>query len=207
MKKYLIFLLSFCVVLTASAQEKNRMWTENERMYLLNGLDTTRTGLLNEIEGLTQEQMFFKPDSTSWSVAEVLEHLGVWEELLLWDLFSTANSPERRDLLTSKKIKDSIVLAYATDPAKGSSPLIALPLGRFTTRDELINYFSRFRSEVINTIRSTQADYRLHYIYRPKEWGDAAYRDLHQYTLLFISHTTRHANQVRRVKAHPFFPK
>ncbi len=203
----LVLLLLLFGAFAASAQTGRRVWTEAERDYLLRGLDSTRNVLLGEVAGLTPAQLHFKPDSAQWSVAEVLEHLGVWEEILLWDLFSHENSPERRDLLHLNKGKDSATLAYATDPSKGTSPLIALPLGRFHTAGELTGFFNRFRNEVIRSVRESRADYRLHYIYRPKEWGEGAQRDMHQYTLLFIAHTTRHTNQVQRVKAHPAFPK
>lgn len=200
---FLICLLPLC----GWTQTKSNFWTENERQFLLLALDTTRAGLIKEVQGLTEVQMHFKPDSTQWSAAEVLEHLGVWEELLYWDLFSNQNTPERPELAEQVKPNDSIMLAYATDPTKGQSPLVALPLGRFSNRDELVKYFSSFRDEVIKLIRSTSADFRLHFIYRPKDWGVWSLRDLHQYTIVYISHTTRHANQIRRIKSNPNFPK
>ena len=207
MKTVLLFTIWCFSFLFGKAQTKKSIWTETEKKFLLLALDTTRTGLLTEVQGLNEAQMHFKPDSNQWSVAEVLEHLGVWEEILFWDLFSNQNTPERPDLVAQVKPNDSIMLAYATDPAKGQSPIVALPLGRFNNRQELVKYFNFFRDEVIKLVRSTSSDFRLHFIYRPKDWGIWSLRDLHQYTVVYISHTTRHANQIRRVKANPLFPK
>ena len=206
MKGSLMLLFAVFLFLTAKPQKK-AIWTENEKQFLLTALDTTRITLLREVKGLNERQMHFKPDSTQWSVAEVLEHLGIWEEILLWDLFSNQYTPEQPELSPRVKLNDSIMLAYATDPAKGQSPIVALPRGRFTTRDELMKYFDFFRDEVIKLIQTTSADFRVHFIYRPKDWGVWAMRDLHQYAVIFITHTTRHTNQIRRVIANPRFPK
>lgn len=207
MKVFTILILASFLCTNARAQNKTIVWTEKEKEFLLLALDTTRAGLLKEVQGLNQTKLHFKPDSSQWSVAEILEHLGVWEELLFWDLFSNQNTPEQPELVSIVKKNDSIMLAYGTDPAKGQSPIVALPLGRFKTKEELVKYFTFFRDEVIKLVRTTTADFRLHFIYRPKDWGVWSVRDLYQYTVIFITHTTRHANQIRRVKAHANYPK
>lgn len=200
-----------CFMLVApiliGAQERTPIWSAADRKGLLDGLFASQSAVLKEVENLNNEQMHFKPDSTQWSVAEVVEHIGVYEELLYWDLMNNQYTDERPDLVNEVKGVDSVMIAYATDPNKGQAPFVAQPMGRFKNKEDLLNYFNRFRNEVINLVQTTEADFRLHFIFRPPDWGVWHIRDLHQYTLLWIAHTERHLNQIKRVKANSRFPK
>lgn len=203
------FLIAFALLISAVsfAQTKNPAWTEQERQTLLEGLQTSQNNLLNEVKDLTKKQISFKPDSTSWSVAEIVEHLAVYDELLYWDLLNKQYSPEMPEWVEKVKGLDSIMIAYTDDPAKLKAPFIAQPLGRFESQTDLIAYFNRYRNELVKLIRETDTDFRLHFVFRSKDAGVWRVRDLHQYTLLWIAHTQRHTNQVKRVKAHPNYPK
>lgn len=203
------FLIVLALLLSgiSSAQTKRPVWTEQERRTLLEGLKSSQNSLLNEVEGLTKEQIHFKPDSTSWSVAEIIEHLAVYDELLYWDLLNKQYSPEMPEWVEKVKGLDSVMTAYTDDPAKLKAPFIAQPLGRFEDEKKLVAYFNRYRNELIKLIRETQTDFRLHFVFRSKDAGVWRVRDLHQYTLLWIAHTKRHTSQIKRVKAHHNYPK
>ncbi len=203
-------LLFACFILGSTnvirAQEQEPVWSLADRQNLINGLVTSQSAVLKEVEHLNEEQMYFKPDSSQWSVAEVIEHIGVYEELLYWDLMNNQYTEERRDLVNAVKGIDSVMVSYATDPNKGQSPFVAQPMGRFKNKEELMCFFNRFRNEVISLVQTTKTDFRLHFIFRPPDWGVWHIRDLHQYTLLWIAHTERHLNQVKRIKSNPRFP-
>jgi hypothetical protein len=206
--KYFFYLSFFLVhAFSIHAQSKVRLWTGNERQTLLVGLDTTEANLRKEVMNLTAAQLHFKPDSSQWSVAELLEHLGVYEELLYWDLLNGQYTPEMPELAKKVKGVDSIMVAYTNDPVKLKAPFVGQPLGRFQTTAELMDYFSRFRNAVMELVKTTPADFRQHFVFRSEDAGVWHIRDLQQYTLLWIAHTTRHANQIRRVKAAPDFPR
>ncbi|GAB3165858.1 hypothetical protein GCM10027291_10030 [Telluribacter humicola] len=174
---------------------------------MLLGLDSTQKNLLHEVSALNEKQMHFKSDSSQWSIAQVLEHLGVYEELLYWDLLNNQYTPEMPELAAQVKGVDSIMIAYTHDPIKLKAPLVGQPLGRFHRKQESIDYFNRFRDAVTDLVKVTEADFRLHFIFRSEEVGVWHIRDLQQYTLLWIAHTARHTNQIRRIKANPAFPK
>ncbi|MCB0577482.1 MAG: DinB family protein, partial [Saprospiraceae bacterium] len=206
--KHLILFTLFAILPDLGlAQDKKQIWTTADRQYLLSGLNSTMSDFLKEVEDLSNEQIHFKPDSSQWSIAEVMEHLGVYEELLYWDLLNNQYTDERPDLVDSVKGIDSIMVSYATDPNKGQAPFIGQPMGRFKEKKDLINYFARFRNEVVALVQDTKVDFRLHFIFRPADWGVWHIRDLHQYTLLWIAHTERHLNQIKRIKSNPHFPK
>ncbi len=207
MKQLIIFYLVFLSSYTGLAQVKEPIWTFAERQFLLTRLKETQSNLLEEVNDLTHNQIHFKPDSSQWSVAQVIEHLGVYEELLYWDLLNNQYTDERPDLVDKVKGIDSIMMAYSTDPNRGQAPFIAQPIGRFKEKADLINFFTRFRHEVILLIQDTKVDFRLHFIFRPPDWGVWHIRDLHQYTLLWVAHTERHLKQIQRIKSNSQFPK
>jgi uncharacterized damage-inducible protein DinB len=189
------------------AQPKaERFWTDEQRNFLVAQLENSHRELLTEVQKLSEAQLHFKPDTNKWSVAQVLEHIAVQEEHLHWDLLYNQYTPEQPESARKSRRADREFLAYATDAAKGEAPWLALPLGRFESRDELIAYFSRFRNQVIRHVKETPTDFRVHFIYRPKEAGIWHQVDLHQYTLGFIAHTQRHINQIRMIKTAPHFP-
>jgi hypothetical protein len=156
--------------------------------------------------GLTQKQIHFKPDSTKWSIAQVAEHVGLYDELLYWDLLNNQYTPEMPEWVDKVKGLDSVMVAYTSDPVQLSAPFVAQPLGRFENKEGLLAYFNRFRGEVIHLVKETKADFRLHFIFRSPEAGVWRVRDLHQYTLLWIAHTQRHTNQIKRIKACVNYP-
>ena len=207
MKSIIYFHLILLLPHFGLAQSKEQIWTSTDREYLLSGLKTTESNFLQEVRDLTNEQLHFKPDSSQWSISEVMEHLGVYEELLYWDLLNNQYTEERPDLVDAVTGIDSIMVAYSTDPNKGQAPFVAQPIGRFKEKVDLINYFTRFRKEVITLVQDTDVDFRLHFIFRPADWGVWHIRDLHQYTLLWIAHTDRHLNQIKRIKSNPGFPE
>jgi hypothetical protein len=205
--KYFLIVFTLLISGVSSAQTKRPIWTEQERKILLEGLQTSQNDLLNEVKSLTNQQIHFKPDSASWSVADVVEHLAIYDELLYWDLLNKQYSPEMPEWVDKVKGLDSVMIAYTDDPMKLKAPFIAQPLGRFPNEKDLIAYSNRFRNEIIKLIKETKTDFRLHFVFRSQDAGVWRVRDLHQYTLLWIAHTQRHTNQVKRVKAHPNFPK
>ena len=203
MKKNILFILANVIVFAAMGQS---LWAQEDKNFLIKELQSTEAALLNEIHNLSEEQMNFKPDSNSWSIAQVVEHVAVYDELLFWDLFYGQYTPERPDLAKKVKGNDKQFLAYATDKSKGNSPWIALPIGRFGNKEGLMKYFIRFREKIITYIKETECDFRLHFTYRAPGGGIWTARDLHQHTLIWIAHTERHTNQIKRIKADNKFP-
>ncbi len=206
--KSILFLILLAPFMNLFSQKGiTPLWTEADRQLLLKGLQNTQQELITEIEGLNEAQIAFKQDSSNWSIAEVIEHLGTFEELLQWDLYCNQFTPEQIEGTQNTVEKDKIMTAYATDTVKGKAPSVALPLGRFKKLSDLKKYFNYHRNQVIKWVESTNTDLRKHVVYRPSEWGHWAERDLHQYVLVYIAHTTRHTQQIQKIKSSNHFPK
>ncbi len=118
--------MGFLPMLVAQ-KENTRMWSEKDRQFLLERLKSIQSGLTKKIDDLNEVQFAFKPDSNKWSIAEIVEHLDVYEELLYYDLLNNQYTDEKPDLVDSVRELYSIMLADAADPNKGITTFIMLP--------------------------------------------------------------------------------
>lgn len=121
--KQLFTLLFMLLHLAVFAQSKTpRFWTEDQRRYLQELLESSKRELLSEVEKLSEKQVHFKPDTAKWSIAQVVEHLAVQEEHLYWDLLYNQYTPEHPEIACKGLRDDEEFLAYATDAAKSEAP-------------------------------------------------------------------------------------
>ena len=63
---------------------------DHARLYL----QQTQTGVIGATKGLSQAQWNFKPAADRWSIAEIVEHMVLTQELF-WVRYAS-NSPKRR---------------------------------------------------------------------------------------------------------------
>lgn len=185
-----------------------KQWTEQERELLLTELEGTRKELLRRIDTLNERQWFFKSDSQSWSVAEIVEHLDLQENMHYREVYIISQTPQNLELLGKTKKNDSLVSAYATDLQKGVADWYVQPRGRWCDKRSARAQFNRTRDKMLEFVKNTDADLRLQFTYRKKapENDFRRVRDLHQIILTTIAHTKRHIRQIERIKAHPDFP-
>lgn len=88
-----IILASVCLAALSAATLQR-----GERDRAMSSLHASRKQFLDSIAGLSDAQWLFKPDETSWSVAEVAEHIAVSEDSL-WELV------EKRYSLSSQEYR------------------------------------------------------------------------------------------------------
>lgn len=199
MKRTFFSFVVLLLISTISLAQK-KIWTAQDKAYLLKQLTDTRNELLKTIAPLSEKQYFFKLDSASWSANEIVEHLSLIEEGYIrefWWALSQPTMPESyRD---STAGGDEKALAYATTPNKGEARGTNLPLQRYCTKDIGIKVFNFNRDQVIDFFNvNAGQDMRGYYVFRKNSKGVRDIRDLHQQALWLISHTTRHTNQLKR---------
>ncbi|MCZ6900390.1 MAG: DinB family protein [Bacteroidetes bacterium] len=185
-----------------------KQWNEKERELLLTELERTRKELLRQIDTLNERQWFFRSDSQSWSLAEVVEHLDLQENMHYREVYIISQTPTNLELLGKTKKNDSLVSAYATDPQKGVADWYVQPLGRWCDKRSAVTQFNRTRDKMLEFVKTTDADLRMQFTYRKKVPKNdfRRVRDLHQIILTTIAHTKRHIHQIERIKVHPDFP-
>ena len=200
----LFFLLIFsCTTLLTNAQTTQKLWTENDRDFLLENLKRSRDLLLKETQNLTDTQWNFKESSGRWSIRQVVEHIDIWE-LMLQREISLAYMGGPKPELAAAATPDSININFLKDTGahiatEYTKPFTySVPMGLNVGKDNMA-WFLKMRNESIDFLTTTKDDLRL-YFSRPG-------RSIHYVYLSTYGHTDRHLRQIAKIKRHPNYPK
>jgi hypothetical protein len=200
MKSCTLFtLIWLCAALQCFAQEK--LWTAEDKQYTIDNFIRTRDAVTKETENLTPEQWAFRESPGRWSIAEIVEHLGIWE--IIWSRevgIGSRNKPQPELVKTTRP--DSYYHEFIMEPAEHKASTMSSPLGLMKGKDNL-TFFLRGREDNLAFLRKTEADMRA--IFELTATPDP--RNLHQVLIYQWGHTDRHLRQIAKVKSHPSFPK
>ena len=195
--KYLLISISLLLATTIYSQDP---WTEEDRAFLIENLNRT-TGLLeNEIDGLTEEQWNFREGLEKWSIAEVIEHLAIYEFKYYDQRYQTFLIPPEPELAKTTP-PDDFYIDWMDENQPHSAVLSGKPLGLIKDEKNW-TYFMIGRDRNVEKVSTTEWDYRAHYSFRSKDrrWN------IHQLYIILYGHCDRHLKQIKRIKAHPEFP-
>jgi len=170
-----------------------------ERQRLVAHLELTQSWLQEEVAGLSNPQLRFRPSPSAWSVVEVVEHLRLAEPIYWQQLKDAVKAPPggQKPPATS----DADVLWYGIDRTVRQRTE-----DRKSPHDESIDLgtgleaFRKLHGEMLEYARTSDHDLRSHLV--PKEDVDA-----YQWILEISAHTQRHILQIREIKASPSFPR
>lgn len=189
--------LSFC--------QENNLWTEADRIYLVENLIRSREELVKETAGLTEQQWKFKESPDRWSINEVVEHIGIWEMLLMYDITRGLRAGIVPELAMAAQA-DSIPLSFIMEQtvhhsADYTKPFTyTVPMGLNELRSN-VALFLKLRNESIKYLETAKEDLRRYS--RPHDKSSS----LHHAYIIVFGHTDRHLRQIRNIKKHPNFPK
>jgi hypothetical protein len=165
-------------------------------------LEETRQAFLKSIENVTPAQWTFKASPTSWSIAEVAEHIGISEGTIFGML--TTQMLQAPAPKPGEGIPDEKVIAGVTDRSnKFQAPEMLKPVNRWATKEALVKDFNAARDKTIAWTKTTTEDLRAHAAPHPA-FGSL---DLHQWILLIAGHSARHTAQIEEVKTAAGYPK
>jgi len=192
----LLFLVSF----TATDEPMSK----KDRKFGLNYFKETKQRLVNNIKGLSDAQLNWKANDSSWSIASCIEHIAISEKNLFdWSMSSLkeAANPSKRSEI---KQTDEAIIKMITDRSfKAKAPEGFTPSGQFGPGNDALKVFSERRDNNMNFFKTTKEDLRNHFIAHPF----LGTIDTYQMLLFMTGHTLRHTLQVEEVKAKPGFPK
>jgi len=202
----LLFTISCTVSVTDNPEPP--VWTEADRSFLVEQFEKSRSELMNEVQKLTEEQWNFKKDSASWSIAEIVEHLGLQEDMHFREAYVISKTPEQPLIALQTVGNDEKVLSYENNPIKTIAVWFVQPLGRWKTMQDAINQFNRSRDKNIEFVGNTDKNLRVQITFRdiPDENDFRRVRNLHQIYLTTIAHTRRHIHQIEGIKKAEGFP-
>ncbi len=177
--------------------------TQGERDRAMSELWASRKQFLDSVAGLSPAQWSFKPDDSTWSVAECAEHITVSEDMIFGmisqKVMQSPVEPDKKSAVT-----DEFVLKAVVDRShKFQAPEMLRPTHRFATPQDMLDHFKQSREHTIDYVRETQDDLRGHFGDHPV----LKTMDAYQWILLLSAHTQRHTAQLNEVKANPKFPK
>ena len=209
MKSFLITMLFvFGLLILSKGQSKADqsstapVWTEADRKFLLDNLIRSKEEIVWETKNLTKEQWNFKESPDRWNINQIVEHLALWEILLMHEI---SVAVEREPIPTfTHYLSDSLFLQNLKSLTKNNAldytkPFsFAIPLGNNEGKNNVI-WLTTMRNESIDYLKKETKNIRLHYIcFGP---------NVHQNFMMIFGHSDRHLRQIRKVKAHPNYPK
>ena len=197
MNRTVSYLIPAVLTLSAAAQPV----TPAEKEHALTYLAQTRDGLVAATKGLSEAQLKFKPSPDRWSVAEVMEHLALIEDLINQGIFTRLPTAPAPAAGWDAAQVDAMVLAKMTDRStKAKAPEPAVPTGRWAPAESL-EHFLAARAQTVTFLKSTP-DLRAHVVSHPV-FGPM---DGYEWILAVASHTERHTKQILEVKADAGYP-
>ena len=171
--------------------------TALERQRLLAHLDMTSAWLMDEVSGLSDAQLAFKPSPEAWSIAQVLDHVVVVAPIY-WDDLHQALATLPTD--QAPRDSDANVLWYGIDRTNREQAIATeIPKGRVRGLRALLAEYRTHHDRLREYVRTTRDDLRRHLVARQ---GSDAY----QWVLLISTHEQRHILQIREIKGVPRFP-
>ena len=198
--RFLLFVL-IAFSLTTSASHAQKLWTEADRKYTIDNLKRTRDELTRETENLTDAQWHFHESPDRWSIAEVVEHLALWEIIWAREIgIGSRNTPQPDLIKTSQP--DSYYHEFIMEEKAHISPDFSRPTGFIKGKDNL-TFFTRLRDQNISFAEKTEADMRACF----ELTATKSPRNMHQVYIYQWGHVDRHMRQIRKIKANPNYPK
>ncbi len=127
-------------------------------MNVVSGLlnDTTQ-GVLNELNGSSAELFLKKIDDKTWSIAEIVEHIILVEEGIIFHL-NRLGSSEHTVEIEKVLTHDSIMEACLQRVIKVDAPERLVPAGKFSSISEAIEAFTAHRKKIATFYKTNTFD-------------------------------------------------
>jgi len=173
-----------------------------EREFLVAELVGSEDRLLRAVDGLSVAQWNFREGPERWSIAEIVEHLVVFEEFIrgaVQRVLAEVGEPEKR---ASVAAKESLVLGLAE--SRGTRFVAreaARPMGRWADAAELVGELKKARARTLAFVAEERGDLREHF-FAHIVFGDL---DCYQWLVVLARHMDRHLRQVEEVMGDPRF--
>ncbi len=199
MKKFILNVAGLLLVTVTIAQTSIN---EEERKKALNHLKETESTLISMTKSLTSEQLNFKTDESSWSIAECMEHIAISEK----NIIEMVQSSLKEDADPSKRsevaMSDEQILGLITSrEQKVKTRETFEPTNSFGGYSETVKAFRERRKANMKFVKSTDADLRNHYLQFPFGLIDS-----YQGVLFMSGHTKRHTDQIKEIMESDGFP-
>lgn len=177
--------------------------TQKERDDAAAYFNETQNNLETALKGLSADQLKWKPNDSTWSVADCVEHIALSEKNLFDWAMGTLKEPANPAKRSELKMTDDMIKKILTDRSfKVKTREGFIPTGQFGDAWKSLEEFKIKRARHIAYIKETSDDLRNHFAELPFGWVDS-----YQLMIFMSAHTQRHTLQIEEVKSNPNFPK
>jgi len=190
-----IMMLSFLVVDPIS---------KKERSYAAKLLKDTEKELKDQIKGLSETQLKFKPAADRWSIEECVKHIAASEDMFWQMMEGTVKSPANPEKRGEISVTDEQLVQMIEDRSKKvktSDKLMPENIS-YKDTDEAFESFKKKRDKLVGYVKDTKDELRNHVATTP-----VGMLDSYQLILFTAAHSNRHTQQIMEVKTDPNFPK
>ena len=177
--------------------------TKKEREDAVSYFKETQKALADEVKGMSEGQLKWKPADSVWSITDCIEHIALSEKNLFdWAMgtLKAEASPAKRAEL---KRSDEEIRTLITDRSfRVKTREGFIPTGQFGDAKHTLKVFDERRESLIKYVKETKDDLRNHFADSP-----IGLVDTYQLLIFLSAHTKRHTLQIAELKANPGFPK
>lgn len=166
-----------------------------ERVALLDLSSKSSSALEESLKGVTEEHAAGHPAGEGWTIGEITEHVAVAEEQMFFAL--TERYREVPEPINDPEREQRILSFMADRTQKATSPEPSRPTGRFSSLIAALSHFRQCRARSVAYLERTQDDLRRRTVKHPLAGVVSAY----EYALILASHPSRHAAQIRELRA------
>lgn len=172
--------------------------TAGDRQRLIAHLEMTEAWLTSELDGLSVAQLTFRTAPDTWSIKDVVEHLGIAEPQYWQRIQDSLKAPVTPGY--KPEATDAGILWYGIDRTnRATTGEARVPDGRFKTAAEALQSFRALRATMLKTAKDSQEDFRGRKLLEGN-------MDVYQWFLMISSHSQRHILQIREIKSGAGFP-
>ncbi|WP_420317329.1 DinB family protein [Ekhidna sp.] len=177
--------------------------TKEDRKYVNDYLKQSQKELFSRIKNLSQEQWTFKATETSWSPAEICEHIFKTEGTLVKraDAMDTTEWKPMPESYVNEKV-DFIIDFLQNRERKFNAPEHIQPEGQFANAKAFISEFKQKRGETIAYVNEIEKPLKGYY----KDFGPLGEISGYHWLVFISAHTQRHIKQLDEVLENPKFP-
>lgn len=194
-----IVLLTIVSALPFFGFSQDTSWAPANKQFLIDNFERTKNEINNETKDLTIKQWNFREKPDSWSIAEVLEHLNMWQVVTQERgryMLSNGRRPELAKICPS----DSTNTTFIYEEKKHVSPDFTVPTGTIPDRANL-KLFNTYCDRIIANIKNSDINFRMYF----RTFTDGHMTNMNQAYMIQYGHVDRHLRQIRRIKSLPSF--
>jgi hypothetical protein len=174
-----------------------------EREFLVTELVGSEARLLRAVDGLSAAQWSFREGPERWSIAEIVEHMVVFEGFILGAVQRVLQEAAEPEKCAAVGAKEPLVLGLAESRGtKFVAREAARPVGRWVDAAELVSELKKARARTLAFVAEERGDLREHF-FPHIVFGDL---DCYQWMVALARHMDRHLLQVEEVMRDPGFP-